>query len=690
MSRWQALRSLLLPLLALTMPAAWAVTAPPVPAAHLALELTLDPGTRRLAVVASVSPGERNFRFALHESLHIETASVDGQAIVLRPAGQQGNLRAWQARLPTADATLRIEYQGTLPALAGHLDHRQVLGRLPPMAAVEGSFLPAGSGWYPQPAALFTYRVRLSVPGEQRALVAGRLLEEESPAAAGDHYRASFEFVHPADGIDLMAGPWIVRERMMPTSYAAPLRLRTYFTRELDEIAGLADAYLEDTGAYIKRYGREIGAYPFSGFSVVASPLPTGFGMPTLTYLGAEVLKLPFIRATSLGHEILHNWWGNGVYVDYATGNWAEGLTTFMADYAYKESESADAARAMRLGWLRDFAALPVASRQTLASFRSRTHGAAAAVGYGKAAMLFVMLRDLLGEQQFRAGLQLFWQQQRFRIAAWDDLRQAFEQASGQSLTIFFRQWLERDGAPKLQIQSASTSTLASGTGLSIEVTQSAPAYALRLPIEVNYGQRSENRAVDIDGLQQKVALAVDGPAQSVVLDPQLRLWRLLDAAQLPPILRQWIVARGPRLLQVSNPPEVREAAAALGARVFEAAPREIPPGDLRKTTTPALMIGLHADVDAALTATGLPPRPQQLEQQGSAQVWTIAGQAEVPIAVVSARDAGSLRALLRPLPHYGSQSWLVFEGSRARARGVWPIIEQPVPVSTAGRKAGD
>jgi aminopeptidase N len=288
------------------------------------------------------------------------------------------------------------------------------------------------------------------------------------------------------------------------------------------------------------------------------------------------------------------------------------------------------------------------------------------------------------------AGLQLFWQQQRFRIAAWDDLRQAFEQASGQSLTVFFRQWLERDGAPKLQIQSASSSTLASGTGLSIEVTQSAPAYALRLPIEVNDGQRSENRAVDIDGLQQKVALAVDGPAQSVVLDPQLRLWRLLDAAQLPPILRQWIVARGPRLLQVSTTAEVREAAAALAARVFEAAPREIPPGDLRKTTTPVLMIGLHADVDAALTASGLPPRPQQLEQQGSAQVWTIAGQTELPIAVVSGRDAGALRALLRPLPHYGSQSWLVFEGSRALARGVWPIIEQPVPVSTAGRKAGD
>ncbi len=693
MSRWPALRSLLLLLLALATPAAYAVAAPP--AAHVALELTLDPGSRHLAVVATVSPGERSFRFALHASLHIARASVDGQPIALRPAGTQGDLRAWEVRLPTAAATLHIEYQGTLPALDTRLDHRQVLRGLSPMAAVEGSFLPSGSGWYPKPAALFTYRVGLSVPGEQRALVAGRLLEEEVPSAPGERYRASFAFAHPADGIDLMAGPWVVREKKMPSSGAVPLRLRTYFTRELDEIAGLADAYLDDTRAYIERYGREIGAYPFSGFAVVASPLPTGFGMPTLTYLGAEVLKLPFIRATSLGHEILHNWWGNGVYVDYASGNWAEGLTTFMADYAYKESESAAAARAMRLGWLRDFAALPVASRQTLASFRSRTHGAAAAVGYGKAAMLFVMLRDLLGEQAFRAGLQLFWQEQRFRSAGWDDLQRAFEQASGQSLSIFFRQWLQRDGAPELRIKSARAGTVAGATRLTIEVTQDSPAYTLRVPIEVEYdAQRSQSRAIDIDRLQQTVSLTVDGSAQRVVLDPQLRLWRLLEAGQLPPILRQWIVAREPRLLPVSSLPDLRAAAAALAARVFEVAPREIPPGALRDSTTPVLLVGLHAEVDAALAAAGLPPRPPTPGQRGSAQVWTIAGPSEVPVAVVSARDAEALRALLRPLPHYGSQSWLVFEGSRALARGVWPMVDHAVPVNrlplgTADRKAG-
>jgi len=510
MSTTRRVGRLLSPLMLLLL-AAQAATAVGVAAtAHVELDVALEPGSRRLGVLAVVTPDQANFRFALHESLQITAASANGRPVKITAAGREGDLRGWRAVLPAGSTALRIEYQGTLPELDPRLDHRKVLRRLPPMAAVEGSFLPSGGAWYPQPAKLFSYRVKLTVPGDQRALVAGRLLEEDVPTAPGGRYRASFEFTNPADGIDLMAGPWIVRERMMARSGAEPLRLRTYFTPELEQVAGLADSYLEDTAGYLAHYSKEIGAYPFSGFSVVASPLPTGFGMPTLTYLGAEVLKLPFIRATSLGHEIVHNWWGNGVYVDYASGNWAEGLTTFMADYAYKERESADAARALRLGWLRDFAALPADSRQTLISFRSRTHGAAAAVGYGKAAMVFLMLRDQLGEADFQRGLRVFWQQQRFRVASWSDLQRAFEQASGKSLAVFFSQWLTRDGAPDLRISKASATAVGAGYRLEIEVTQRAPAYSLRLPIAVNTAGRSEAHVVQVDRLRQSVSLAAE------------------------------------------------------------------------------------------------------------------------------------------------------------------------------------
>ncbi|NMF87342.1 M1 family peptidase [Aromatoleum petrolei] len=677
-----ALVAVLIPALLLFASAARAAS----PSLELAVEL--DPGTRRLTVRAEVSPASRDFHFELHEALEVTAATARGKPVAVRPGGRHGFIRTWQVTLPPAADTLHLEYTGTLPALDPTLDHRDVLQGLSPAASPGGSFLPSGGAWYPRPAALFAYRVTLTVPGDQRALVPGRLRSEEiAPAGSGHgpgHYRARFEFAQPADGIDLMAGPWVVRERMMPRASAEPVRLRTYFFRDLDAIPGLTDGYLDDTRRYLERYEAEIGPYPFTEFSVVASPLPTGFGLPTLTYLGAEVLKLPFIRATSLGHEVLHNWWGNGVYVDYARGNWAEGLTTFMADYAYKESESAEAARAMRLGWLRDFAAVPAADQQALADFRSRTHGAAAAVGYGKAAMLFVMLRDLIGEDAFRGGIRALWQTQQFRTASWKDLQAAFERASGRPLDAFFQQWVGRAGGPAVTITAADARRAEGGARLTLSVAQNGPAYALHLPVQLVFPDREETRWIDVAGESEAVMLEMDAPPTGVRLDPELQVWRMLGPEQLPPILRQWIITRAPHLAQASAAPEVREAAVALSRRLFEVEPQAIEVGDIGKANGPVLLAGVHADVDAVLKKAGLPPRPEHLSNRGSAQAWTIPHRSGAPLAVVSARDADALRALLRPLPHYGAQSWLVFENARLVERGVWPTPGQLIPVRQA------
>ncbi|MDP1717885.1 MAG: M1 family aminopeptidase, partial [Burkholderiales bacterium] len=495
-------------------------------------------------------------------------------------------------------------------------------------------------------------------------------------------YRATFEFNHPSDGIDLMTGPYTVREKLVPRRDAPPLRLRTYFYRSLEP---LAEAYLEDTRRYIELYAGQIGAYPFTGFSVVASPLPTGFGMPTLTYIGAEVLKLPFIRATSLGHEVLHNWWGNGVYPDYASGNWSEGLTTFMADYFYKERDSAAAAREMRLAWLRDFAAVPAGEHRALAAFRSRTHGAAAAVGYGKAAMVFFMLRDAIGEDAFSRGIRLFWAQHKFQVASWDDLRAAFERAAGRPLKPFFDQWLQRAGGPMPEIAEAAVQHANGNTTLALTLTQSSPAYALRVPVEIVAAGRSQTRVIEFGAERQTVELELDATPEGVRLDPDLRVWRVLAREQLPPILRQWIIARAPRLLIESSEPGAASAAQALAQRLFEVPPQAIDSEQIAQNHEPVLLIGLHHEVDAALARLGLPPRPAQLASRGSAQVWTVQNKMDsAPIAVVSVRDAASITALLRPLPHYGAQSYLVFDGSRAIERGIWPAPGRLIPVTRA------
>ncbi|MEN9481461.1 MAG: hypothetical protein RLZZ298_2856 [Pseudomonadota bacterium] len=655
----------------------------------LLLDISLDPQSRQFKASAELQIAARSFRFLLHESLRVTIAQVGDQMVTTERSGGPKGYRQWTIHLAKANQKVVIHYEGQLPALERDRDHRSVLGGMPPMAAPEGSFLSSGSGWYPRPAELFSYRVKLAVPYGQRALVAGKRIAETVPAKAGESYLASFEFTQPSDGIDLMAGPWVVREKTVARSGQSPLHLRTFFPADLDAVPGLAQAYLDDSAAYITRYSRQIGAYPYSEFSIVASPLPTGFGMPTLTYLGAEVLRLPFIRKTSLGHEILHNWWGNGVYVDYERGNWSEGLTTFMADYAYKEDESATAASEMRLAWLRDAAVFAGEKSGSLRDFRSRANAAGATVGYGKSAMLFVMLRDRLGKKMFDQGIRNFWAAQRFKVASWDDLQVAFESASGEKLGSFFAPWLDQQALPEVSITRAESSRSGKQYQLNITFSQQDAKLPLRLPLEIKGAGKRETHWVDLGTERDTATLKLAFKPQSLRLDPEIRVWRRLEASQLPPILRQWMAASAPQLVNVARSAEANLAVNALSERFFEIKPKLHGADRLTAALNgknPILLAGTHAEIDQALASAGLPARPANLSRAGSAQVWTVPGKA-FQLAIISSQDAAALNALQRGQPHYGGQSWLIFEQGRAINKGIWPASIPEITVTSAPLK---
>src|SRR5690242_12602248 len=527
------------------------------------ITVRIDPATRKLEgrTVITANTSEE-LTLMLGRRFEVMRARVDDSS--MGPAATSGNLRGWRI-LGEQQTPRRIEmhWRGELAALDTSLDHAQTLGRNEPASGESGAFLPDSSGWYPFIAGkLASYQVIIELPAGQRGIVAGRLVEESD---SGEGYRARFEFSAPTGGIDLMAGPYVVESRTMRGAEGKPIELRTYFHRQ---IADLAPAYLDSVKGYIDLYESWIGAYPFTEFSVVSSPTPTGFGMPTLTYLGIEVLRLPFIRATSLGHEVLHNWWGNGVYPDYAHGNWSEGLTTFMADYTYKERESLEAAREMRLGWLRDFAALAPGQDAPLTTFTSRTHGATQIVGYNKAAMVFLMLRDLLGRDTFNRALHTFWRDQRFHIASWADLERAFESASGRDLHAFFGQWLSRAGAPALVLAEAKHAKSSSGNVITVVLEQGTPEYRLRVPIAIRTERGEELRTLDLDSTRQAFTLETHDKPLEVVLDPDLRLFRRLKPEEAPPILRQVMVDRTTMTVLLPESGEARTAAETLAAKL--------------------------------------------------------------------------------------------------------------------------
>jgi len=628
------------------------------------LQVALDPAARRLQVADDVVlRGGGTVALTLGAGFDVQEATLDGRAFpaAVRDHGEQ----RWSLDLGApAEHRLTLHYHGELADLV-EVDHRGALDQLPPMAAPRGSYLPAGSGWYPQIGEhAFEYRLLLALPPGQRGLVAGQISDERDTAQG---YRAAFTAAHPVEGIDLFAAPYAVQERWLAAAGRGPIRLRTWFH---PEIAELSAGYLDALERYFSLYDGWIGAYPFGEFSIVSSPLPTGLGMPTLTYLGIDVLQLPFIKSTSLGHEVLHNWWGNAVYVDYANGNWAEGLTTFMADYTYREQEGPDAARGMRLDWLRDFASVPPGQDQPLRDFTARTHGSSQIIGYHKAAFVFLMLRDWLGEAGFDAGLRRFWRDHRFRRAGWIDLQRAFEQTSGKALSTFFEQWLARNGAPRLRIERAQLDRDGQGFRVRLHIAQTPPAYSLRVPLVLESAAGTEVHVVQLDSLQQTFELHSAARPHTLLLDPQLRLFRNLEPSELPSILRQVMLDPDTITIALDRDPAQQAQAHALAARLLEHAPqlRSGLPGH----DAPLLLVGAHAEVDAFLAANGLPARPPQATGNGTAQAWTAQQSNGRTLAVVSADDREALAALMRPLPHYGRQSWLVFQGAKVIERGVW------------------
>jgi hypothetical protein len=187
-----------------------------------------------------------------------------------------------------------------------------------------------------------------------------------------------------------------------------------------------------------------------------------------------------------------------------------------------------------------------------------------------------------------------------------------------------------------------------------------------------------ETHIVELKDGRQSFKLPLKAEAREVALDPDLRIFRRLGPDEAPPILREVMVdaATATVLLSIGGPE--RAAGEALASKLQDHSPDFASTARLPQKG-PVLVIGLARDVDAWLTKHHLPPRPAEVRAQGTAQVWTARSSGRQTIAVISATDASALNALLRPLPHYGRQSYLVFDGAKAVTRGTWPAQVQTI-----------
>src|SRR5450759_4035122 len=653
---------------------------------HHQLRMALHPEQHTLAVEDRIAlpPGSpRTLYFSLHRDLNPTSPDAGIESLGGMP---ENWLRQYRVTLPPGRDSFTLAYNGEIfhPPQQDAREARS-FESTPGIIAAEGTVLTGDSGWYPRFGnGMLTFTLDITLPQGWRAISQG-----ERIATSESH--AGWQESQPQEEIYLIAAPFTEYARS-DDGIAALVYLRK-------DDAALAQSYLAATARYIALYQRLIGPYPYAKFALVENFWETGYGMPSFTLLGSQVIHLPFIIDIPYPHEILHNWWGNGVYVDYANGNWSEGLTAYLADHLLQEQKGNGAE--YRRSTLQKYADFVSDGRDfPLAQFTSRHSAQSEAVGYGKAMMLFHMLRRQLGDDIFIRTLQNFYRNYRFKRASFADLEQAFSQSAGKDLRPFFAQWVQQSGAPQMRLVSAQARRAGAGYELSIKVeqTQPGPAYVLDLPLAVTLAGRDAaySTVIGMKDKQAELHLSLAAQPLRVDVDPEFDLFRRLDRAEIPPALSQVFGAEKLLIVLPRKAPEDLRAQYLGIAQAWQKLPsretsikwddeiERLPDEDavwlfgeenrFRGEFQTALM------QSGAMLSEGGVWLAKEYERTLHALVLTThIGQ--TPAAWLAAPDAAMLPILARKLPHYAKYSYAAFSGSELTnlVKGVWPVAHSPL-----------
>lgn len=632
---------------------------------HHDIKLNYEPETRRLVVADTIeTKGRLITAFRIAKWLNIEQVKIDGTPVKLTSA--KGSWEIPRHKGGKVDR-IYISLSGIVPTLNKRRDQRFWRGGV---GDIDGTFLPGYSLWVPDVGVKrVTFRLSAEIKKNQIVVASGRLEQE---AQEEELYRARFASDRPTELPSLFIGPYRVKERKI-----RGVVIRTYFHKDL---SNFSDNYISQSAKFLKKFSSTIGEYPFQNFYIVSSPLPVGLGFPYLTYIGRMIVPMPFMQSRSLAHEIAHNWWGNGVFIDYGSGNWAEGITTYVADYNFAVEQGSYRAREMRLGWLRDYAALPKTKDHAVVDFKSRVHQAAQIIGYNKVAHIFYMLELELGPEIFKNGLRQFWKVNKQKIAGWSELQLAFEKVSTKKLDWFFRQWLNRVGAPTIKLGKGLIKKNKSGNALLVRISQSVPLYKLMVPIVVNTTEGLTRVFVRMSNTNASVEIPFRGKLKQVMVDPDFEIFRRLLPEEKPPILRD--ITLKPQFYRkiLESDSKFRSAAIGVVDGLKERGTILVTRGE-KSAANATIVVGKHSNIkDYSKQVLSIDVPEAAFSYSAFATAWQLDGKH--PVLLVSAKDAVSLNRIRRALRHYGRYSFIYFDGRLAGDKGVWPTTASPLIIN--------
>ncbi len=254
------------------------------------------------------------------------------------------------------------------------------------------------------------------------------------------------------------------------------------------------DEYTEQfsfTGPMLELFEDLFGPYPFAKYDQAMAQIFTGWGAMEhqgCTTFGDRLIMIGEHFADGIvAHELAHMWWGDYVgpftfahiwlnesFATYSAALWFESVGEEEFDNRMDNYRSQY--------WNED-------SQVRYAVFNPPPEHLFGTAIYDGGALRLHMLRYLLGDEDFFAGMQNYAQTYGYGSAATEEFKTIMETESGVNLDAFFDEWIYDAGYPVYQFYNASFPSNGDGTwDVVVQLTQSqsnAPFFSIPLPFLV-------------------------------------------------------------------------------------------------------------------------------------------------------------------------------------------------------------
>jgi hypothetical protein len=487
--------------------------------------------------IRSTPRGQLRLTLADELTVHSIVSERFGRLFGLRAAGQNAVLVDLPATLmPATDDTLTIDYSG--PLTPQPVEQEAILqGQKPDIPSdvafplAEPSFLYSNrTYWYPQPPVsdYATATIRITVPAPF-ACVASGTPAEDSPVTVG--------------------AATATAPRQYTFRAVQPLRYLSFvvsrFT-EIDTNNGVvvhANPRQASRGRGIAAQGAQIAAfyesvvgdtpYPSLALALIEHNLPGGHSpayfaiidipIPgtSLSWRGDPVAFENFPEFF-LAHEIAHQWWGQAVGWGNYHEQWlSEGFAQYFAALYAERQRGADGfASVMRT--MRRWSAERSDDGPVYLGYRVghilNDGRSFRAIVYNKGAIVLHMLRQLLGDEAFFAGLREYYSAWRFRKAGTEDFRMVMEKHAKRPLGQFFEQWIYGSSLPRLRF-SYRVERSASASDVVLHFDQVGPLFDVPVTVTLQYSdRRTADVVVPVTDRSVDLRVPLDGELRSAVI----------------------------------------------------------------------------------------------------------------------------------------------------------------------------